>query len=503
MVLRLLRGRKTGQAMSTQAMILCGVAVYMMAMLAVGYLASKRTRSVAEFMVAGRGLPVWLCSITVIATWFGGAMMLGGAGAAYDEGMMGVIEDPWGGALALLLIGLFFARLFRRLRIITVVDFMEQRYGRVAGAAMTLSSLFANIMWAASMLVAFGTIFNALTSVPMEAGILVGAVIIILYTMIGGMWAVALTDFVQLSIIMAGLVVLFVVVLVDAGGWGQIYPHLDDHTFRMIPFDNSLDQWLNYLRAWTIIGIVDISAQTLFQRVAAAKTERVAQNAFYVGAAGYLFFGLLAVFLGIIGSVTMPELGNSETVIPELAKAHLHPIAIAIFVGAVLAAIMSTGDSVLLASASVIAKNILPYIRRNPSDRLTMQVARWSIPACGLIAILIAMKIQVVFNLMVDANILGLAAIIVPFVLGVWWTKANRTGALSSMAIGISAWLATLWLRPDWPADFMGLAACLVTMLVVTPLTQSIDPPRELRDSDGNPVELKDRLGTLSPFGKD
>ena len=90
--------------MSTQAIILSGVAIYMLAMLAVGYLASKRTHSVAEFMVAGRGLPVWLCSITVIATWFGGAMMLGGAGAAYDEGMMGVIEDPWGGALALLAI---------------------------------------------------------------------------------------------------------------------------------------------------------------------------------------------------------------------------------------------------------------------------------------------------------------------------------------------------------------------------------------------------------------
>ena len=489
--------------MSIQAIILSGVAIYMVAMLTVGYFASKRTHSVAEFMVAGRSLPVWLCSITVIATWFGGAMMLGGAGAAYDEGMMGVIEDPWGGALALLLIGLFFARLFRRLRIITVVDFMEQRYGRVAGAAMMVSSLFANIMWAASMLVAFGTIFNALTDVPMEAGILVGALIIILYTMIGGMWAVALTDFAQLTIIMAGLLVLFVVVLVDAGGWGQIYPRLDEHTFRMIPFDNSLDQWLNYLRAWTIIGIVDISAQTLFQRVAAAKTERVAQNAFYIGAAGYLFFGMLAVLLGIIGTVTMPELANSETIIPELAKAHLHPVAIAIFVGAVLAAIMSTGDSVLLASASVIAKNILPYIRRDPSDRLSMLVARWSIPACGLVAILIAMKIQVVFNLMVDANILGLAAIIVPFVLGVWWTKANRTGALSAMAVGLSAWLATLWLRPDWPADFIGLAACLVTMLVVTPLTQKIDPPRELRDSDGNPVVLKDRLGTLPLFGKD
>ena len=483
--------------MSSETIIFIGVAIYMLIMIGVGFYASKKTHTTDEFMVAGRGLPVWLCSITVIATWFGGAVMLGGAGAAFDDGMMGVIEDPWGGALALFLIGLFFARLFRRLKIITVTDFMEQRYGMTAGVAITITTLFSQIMWAASALVAFGTIFQALTNIPLETGILIGAFVIVLYTMVGGMWAVALTDFVQLSIIMIGLVVLFVVVLVDSGGWGQIYPRLDDHTFRMIPFDNTVDQWLNYLRAWTIIGIVDISAQTLFQRVSSAKSERVAQNSFYIGGFGYLFFGMLAVLLGIIGSVMMPELANSESVIPELAKAHLHPVAIAIFVGAVLAAIMSTGDSVLLAASSILARNVLPFVKRDPSERLSLLVARWSIPVSGLIAVAIALKIQVVFDLMVDANILGLAAIIVPFVLGVWWTKANRTGALSAMAAGIVAWLVALLLRPEWPADFVGLGACLVTMLIVTPLTQKFDPPRKLRDSGGNPVELTNRLGVL------
>jgi len=101
---------------------------------------------------------------------------------------------------------------------------------------------------------------------------------------------------------------------------------------------------------------------------------------------------------------------------------------------------------------------------------------------------------------MVDSNILGLAAIIVPFIMGMWWKKANRTGALAAMAAGISAWLFTLFAAPDLPADFIGLAASLITMLVVTPLTQKFDPPRELRDSDGNRVEMKDRLGTLPLF---
>ena len=300
-----------------------------------------------------------------------------------------------------------------------------------------------------------------------------------------------------IGFIIIGLIVLLVVVLIDVGGWSAISPHLDKQTFRMIPLEHTGEEWLNYLRAWTIIGIVDISAQTLFQRIASAKDERVAQNSFYLGSIGYLSLGMIAVFLGIIGSVTMPDLASSESVIPELAKAHLHPVAIAIFVGAVLAAIMSTADSALLACSSVLAKNVLPVIKENPSDRLALLVARWAIPVCGIIAIAVAMKIQVVFDLMVNANILGLAAIIVPFVLGVWWKKANRTGALSAMAAGISVWLFTLLSAPELPADFMGLGACLVTMLVVTPLTQKFDPPRPLVDSDGNEIEATNRLGTL------
>ncbi len=193
----------------------------------------------------------------------------------------------------------------------------------------------------------------------------------------------------------------------------------------------------------------------------------------------------------------MPGLADAESVIPTLAIEHLHPAAVAIFVGALLAAIMSSADSALLGCASMIANNVLPLVKRNPSDRLGLIVARTAIPVCGVIAIVVALKIQVVFDLMLDANILGLAAIIVPFILGVWWKKANRTGALSAMGAGLTAWLLTLFLAPDLPADFVGLGVSLLTMLVVTPLTQKTDPPRTLVDSDGSPVEMIDRLGTL------
>lgn len=486
--------------MSTETIIFIGVSIYMALMLGIGLYASKKAHTVGDFMVAGRSLPIGILSMTVIATWFGGSTIMGGATEAYENGMLGVISDPLSAALVLILVGFFFARTFRRLKIITVADFMEQRYGRVAAIAITAVNVFANTVWVASMLVAFAMIFKTLTGIPLEVGIVSGAIIIAFYTAVGGMWAVALTDFVQMIIVIVGLVVLFTVVWIDVGGWSAVSPQFAEHTFRMIPLEHTGEQWLNYLRAWAIIGLVDISAQTLFQRSAAAKNERVAQNAFYFGGVGYLVFGMLPVLLGIIASVTMPELQDAGGVIPALMIEHLHPIAVAIFVGALLAAIMSSADSALLAIGSLIGNNILPMVKRDPTPKLSLLVTRLSIPLVGVVAIFVAMNVREVYSLMVDSNILGLAAIIVPFIAGMWWRKANRSGALAAMAAGIVAWLTTLAVAPQLPADFVGLAACLATMLIVTPLTQKLDPPREIRDSDGNPIQMTDRLGTLPIF---
>ena len=187
--------------MSTESVILSGVAVYVALMIVIGVYASKKAHSIADFAVAGRSLPLWLCTTTIIATWFGGGTMIGGAGAAYDDGMYGVIADPFGGALCLFLVGMFFVRLFRRLKFFSFIEFVEQRFGFSAGVITSVISLASSVMWVAGMLVAFGVIFETLTGIPLHIGIVGGALIVVVYTSIGGMFAVALTDFVQMTII--------------------------------------------------------------------------------------------------------------------------------------------------------------------------------------------------------------------------------------------------------------------------------------------------------------
>ncbi len=487
------------RAISTDLTILIGVAIYIALMVAVGVYASRKTHTAAEFIVAGRSLPLWLCTATIIATWFGGGMLIGGAGAAYDDGILGVIADPFGATMCLLLSGLFFVRIFRRLKLFTFVEFVEQRFGKVASFIASLAGLASSVFWVAGMLVAFGIVFETLTGIPKVTGIVGGSIIVILYTTMGGMLAVALTDFVQLLIILAGLAMLSVVVLVDAGGWEPIARQLPEVTFRMLPLENSGEQWLNYLRAWMVFGIADIASQSLIGRALSAKSENVAQQSVLLGAVGYLGIAMIPVMLGIIGSVTMPGLADSESIIPALAFEHLHPVAIAVFVGAILAAIMSSCDSALLSSASILSTNLLPFVKSTPSDRLQLRVVRWGIPACGAIAVAIALNAQVVFDTMLDANLLMLSAVIVPFILGVWWKKANRAGALCAMFAGIVAWIVTSVRYPELPGDFIGLGVSLMTMLIAVPLTQSLDPPRTLVDRDGKPVELNHRVFHASP----
>jgi Na+/proline symporter len=270
----------------------------------------------------------------------------------------------------------------------------------------------------------------------------------------------------------------------------------------MIPLQHSPEVWMNYFRAWLIFGLADVTAQPLIQRAMSAKTEQIAQNSFYLAGFGYLTFGMIPVLLGIIASVTMPGLVDPEKVVPTMAMEHLHPLGIAIFVGALMAAIMSTTDSALLAVASVFSTNILPLFKPQASDRARLLATRIAIPVFGTIAVIIAIKSRVIFDLIQDANSVMLVSVVVPFIAGVWWKKANRSGVLASMAAGFVAWAVAVRYAPDWPGDLLGLLACLTTLLVVTPLTQKVDAPRPVRNSDGEAVELTNRLGTLPLFRK-
>jgi SSS family solute:Na+ symporter len=480
--------------MAIESLILIGVGFYLLVMLAIGYYASRGSTSLVDFVVAGRKMPLWLCATSIFATWFGSGTMMGAATAAYEGDKLLMMGEPFGSALALLLLGLFFARLFRRTRRLTWPEIFAARYGKVAGTFATLADVTSGIIWLGGVLFTFGVLMESLTGLPMTMGIFGGLLVVVTYTMIGGMWAVALTDFVQMLIFVIGLFILLYFVLDDAGGWSAVTAQLPSGSFNLFRIETTRGNWMDIIHVWMTLGVASVAASTVIQRALSARTEKVAQNGFYFAALGYVVIGAVPLMLGFAATVTLPDLDNPNAVLTELAFEHMHPVFVAVFVGAILSAIMSTSDSILLADSSVVTTNLLPLVKRNPGDQLRLRVARFAIPVIGLISTYVALNAERVVEVLIDSAAVLLAAIIVPFVLCFWWEKANRTGALAGIIFGLAGWLTALALESEFPADLAGFAVSLAGMVVVTLLTQKIDPPRPLTDCDGQVVELKNRV---------
>jgi SSS family transporter len=457
-------------------------------MIAVGFYASRETHSLTDFTVAGRKMPLWLCSVSVFATWFGSGTMMGAATAAYEGEKLLMLGEPFGSGVCLLLTGFFFARLYRRTRRLTWPEFFEARYGKVAGAFGSLADIFSHLIWLGGVFFTFGVLLESLTGAPMAVGIFGGMFVVVVYTMIGGMWAVALTDFIQMSVFVVGIFILLGVVMYDLGGWSAVSTQLPEHAFRLIPLEHTVGNWVDHFHVWMTLGVAAIASSSIIQRALSARSETVAQNSFLIAGFSYLTIGLVPLALGFAASVTMPDLDDPNAVLTVMAMEYLHPVFVAVFLGAIVSAIMSTSDSILLGVATIISTNLLPWLRKEPSEKLRLSVARWAIPVCGIIATYVAFNAERVVEVLIDAAAPLLAAVIVPFILCFSWKKANKPGALAGLTVGTLTWLVADFQGSIYPADLIGFAASLVAMLVVTLLTQNISPPRPLTDVDGNAI---------------
>jgi Na+/proline symporter len=234
----------------------------------------------------------------------------------------------------------------------------------------------------------------------------------------------------------------------------------------------------------------------------AARNEQVAQNAFYIAGVGYLIFGTIPVTLGYIATSTMPGVDDPNAIIPLLAVEHLHPVAVAIFVGAVISAIMSTSDSILLGCGTVISVNLLPRVVKNPSERLKLAVARWSVPVVALVALYTAFNTSTVIAAIAVSVSIGFAGMTAPFILAIWWKKLTSAGGYAGIGAGFATFALLESMYPEIPGSFGGFWASLLVAVVVSLLTQRSSPPKRLLDIDGEPMNLDDRLGTLPLLGR-
>ena len=482
--------------MADETIVLLGCGVYLVLLLAVGIFVGRRVKDSADFIVAGRRLPLWLCTFTLFATWFGAGTCMGAAGAAYGSGVLATIADPFGAGLCLFLAGLFYVRILRRMKLLTVADFFRTRYGPRAELLASVAIVPAYVGWTGAQFVAFGYILHALTGIDTTLAIAIGAAIVVAYTIAGGMWAVAVTDFFQAIVLIAGLAILLPLVLKGAGGWSTVEAQLGSDYFRFLP-ERSFKDWLWYIEAWVVIGFGSIPGQDLFQRALGARDERVAQNSAYLAGLLYLTVGLIPVALGIVGATVIKEIADPELILPALGLKYLHPVAMALFVGALLSALMSSADSALLAPASIFGQNVVKRFKKDASERDVLRVIRGTVLATAVLSLAIAFYFQNIYDLMVNSWAVLLVSLFAPLTAGLYWKKANGPAALASIVVGFVAWIIFAYVQSEYPADLIAAAFSALTLVVVTFATHKQSPPLPLSDLEGNLVAYKDRLGIL------
>lgn len=488
--------------MQPTTIITIGALIYVAILVGISIFASRSVQNSADFIVAGRRLPLGLCVFTVFATWFGSGTLIGAAGAAYSGGFRGVLANPFGSALCLLLAGVFYARVLRRLKLLTLPDLFRLRFGRWAEIIAALSIIPAYIGWVGSIFVAFGTVLNVVAGVDFQTAIFICALITIGYTVWGGMWAVSLTDFFQAIIIIAGLLVLFPIVINDIGGLQNLIQQAPPGHFQLAP-ESTFYGWIMFMQGLLVIGLGNIASQDLLQRVFSARDEHVAQWSMYISSFFYLTIAMIPVLIGIAATVVLPDIANPAFVLPEMGKLYLPPLAMALFTGAMISALMSSADGGMLAPACIFSENIVRSLKSNITKSSDLNVTRWTVVVVGILGLLTALYFQNVYQLMIKSFAILMVGLFVPMTAAIYWKKANQVGAVASTLGGLLSWLffeylnhvgATIQLPSELMAAFVGL----VLQIGMTLLSQRFNPPKTLSDIDGNAIVMSDFLGVLS-----
>jgi SSS family solute:Na+ symporter len=459
-------------------MLIWFVILYLFFSVGVGLYASKRVHNSRDFVVAGRNLPMPVVTATVFATWFGAETVLGISATFVEEGMGGVVADPFGASMCLILAGLFFAPLLYRMNLLTIGDFYRARYNRAVELIMTVCIMLSYLGWVSAQVVALGLVFNVVTggAISQEAGMILGLSIVLGYTMFGGMWSVALLDFVQMTVIMAALLLIAVLISEDAGGVGNVVSQAQSAGKLNFFPSGGLEVWIPFIGAGITMMLGSIPQQDVFQRMTSAKSEKIAVRGTVLGGLLYFAFAFIPMFLAYSATLIDPALFNeliksdSQMVLPSLIMNHTPLIAQVLFFGALLSAIMSTASATLLAPSAMFTENILKHIAlKHMSDQQMLRTMRIILVTFGCIVLWFALNSESsIFHMVEDAYKVTLVGAFVPLAFGLYWKRASNQGALLSIVLGIGSWLSMETIGPDtyWPPQLVGLLFSIAGMLI-------------------------------------
>lgn len=456
--------------------LLLAVIAYLGLQFAIGIWASRRVRTESDYLVAGRRLGYWLATFSIFATWFGAETVIGSAGRAYREGVSWASAEPFGYALCLILMGAIFAVPLWRRGLTTLADLYRQRFSPGVERFAALLLIPTSILWAAAQMRGLAHILSTTSTLPVEASLLLAAAFCVAYTTIGGMLADATNDFVQGIVLIIGISVLFVAVVSQLGG-------VDSVVGALAPARRAIAQpgvgTFAGLEAWAIPVGGSVLATELVGRVIATRSPQVAQRSALVAGAMYLGVGLMPLIMGLVGVALVPGLADAEQVLPALARELLPAAGYALFAGAVIAAILSTVDSTLLAASGLASHNVIIPLLRSPAPDTRLRLARWGVVGFGVFAWVLARHAEGVYQLVEQASAFGGAGVPVTVCFGLFSPRGGARTAHATLTAGLVVYSGGALL--GFPYPFLAsIAASVLTYAVGALLEGRISSPDDL-----------------------
>ncbi|MBL8637260.1 MAG: sodium:solute symporter family protein [Alphaproteobacteria bacterium] len=467
-------------------MLLWFVVLYWLISVGIGLYAARLVHSTRDFAIAGRHLPFYMVTATVFATWFGSETVLGIPSTFLQEGLGGIVSDPFGASLCLILVGLFFAVPLYRMKLLTIGDFYKKRYGRTVEVMTTLAIVISYLGWVGAQITALGLVFNVVSegAISPVLGMWIGSMTILIYTFFGGMWAVAITDLLQMVIIVIGMLYIGGEISSQVGGVGVVFDKaVAENKFEFWPAAN-LKEILAFAAAWMTMMLGSIPQQDVFQRVQSAKTETIAKWGSVLGGSLYFIFAFVPLFLAYSATIIDPDMvaglidEDPQMILPTLVLKHAPLFAQIMFFGALLSAIKSCASATLLAPSVTFTENILRPLHPQMSDKKLLLAMRYVTVIFTFLVTLYAINSDAsIFKMVENAYQITLVSAFVPLVFGVYWKKATNQGALAAIFMGLSVWIGLLLFQSEdalLPPQFAGLLASLVGMLVGSLMPQFV-----------------------------
>ena len=459
-------------------MLLTLVIAYLLVTIAIGLYAAKRVKNSADFAIAGRKLPLIMIVTTTFATWFGSETVLGIPAKFVSSGLGGVVEDPFGAGTCLILVGVFFAARLYRMNLMTISDYYRERFGRVVEVVCSLIIMLSYLGWVSAQVTALGLVFNVLSAgaISVPTGMVIGVVSILAYTLFGGMWSVAITDFIQMIILVSGLAILAVFAGNLAGGADKVVAlATSKELFKFWP-EPSFKEIVFFFAAAITMMLGSIPQQDVFQRVMSANSESAATKGPVIGGVFYILFAFVPMFLVASALIIMPEetatllKDDPQKVLPTLVLTQMPFVMQVLFFGALLSAIKSTASATLLAPSVTFVENIWRQFRPHMGDRQELRTMRVTVLVFSTLVLLYAIRMQgtSIYEMVSGAYQVTLVGAFIPLVFGLYWDRATTQGAIFSIVLGLLTWVLFLATPAggEFPAQLAGILAALVGMLI-------------------------------------